>query len=53
MLRHYNIAVFTDNLYLLVKGAETALFGRLAEGDQEMCERHITDYALVCVVYRL
>lgn len=35
--------------YVLSKGAETAILPRCRSGDVESVERHITDYAKVCI----
>ena len=35
------------NVLLLCKGAETAIFERVADGDVEIVERHVNDFAVV------
>ena len=38
---------FSGTVYLMVKGAETAILDRVKTGDVDTTEKHIVDYAKV------
>jgi hypothetical protein len=42
----YNVHV-TGSLWLICKGAETAIFERTTSGDIDLIEQHINDFAMV------
>ena len=41
------IAVFSDEIYLLCKGAESAMLDRAVDGDTITTLQHINEYAMV------
>lgn len=40
--------VFTGSLWLICKGADTAVFERTASGDANTLECHLNEFAEVC-----
>jgi len=38
---------YVGQIFLLCKGAETAIFERVTEGDIEAIEKHVNDFAVV------
>lgn len=45
----FRYGIFLGEVYLLVKGAETAVLDRCIEGDVDIAEKHVVQYALVSV----
>ena len=45
------INISSGDIYLMVKGAETAVLGRCIEGDTDITEKHVIQFALVKLKY--
>ena len=49
ILFRIHVLVFTEEIYLLSKGAETAILDRVIEGDISSTLLHVNEYAVVCI----